>query len=73
MAVEVKLKRWGNSMAVIIPKNVVKMLRVKPNETLEVQVSRKTNVLKEFFGCLKSSKPTVEILKEARKGTSKWD
>tara|TARA_Y100000310_G_scaffold345481_1_gene465489 strand:+ start:2611 stop:2826 length:216 start_codon:yes stop_codon:yes gene_type:complete len=68
-----KVKQWGNSMALIIPRKDVKHLDLKPNEEVEVNIEKRSNVLKEFFGTMKFKKPTEQILKEARKNTSKWD
>ncbi len=64
-----KTKQWGNSLGVIIPKEVVKELNLKPNEEVFIDINKKgTNVLKELFGTLKFKRSTEEIMKEARKG-----
>ncbi len=68
-----KTKQWGNSLAVIIPRDIILEQKLKPNEEVDVQVLKKANVLKELFGALEFSKPTEQILKEARKNTCKWD
>lgn len=73
MAIEVELKEWGNSLGVIIPKEVVNNLRVKSGEKILIQVERRENPLKELFGSLKFNKPTKQIIKENRKLLeSKW-
>ncbi len=65
-------RRWGNSIVVVIPANVVESGKFKENEKVKFRVekSRKLKV-KHVFGLLKDWKrPTDEIIKEARKG---WD
>ncbi len=73
MTIEVKTKQWGNSIGVIIPKEVVNTLKIKPEETILIKVERKENPLKELFGTLKSKKSTEQMIKEVRKELeSKW-
>ena len=74
MAIQVKTKKWGNSIGIIIPSETVEKLNIKPEETIEVEVSKKSNVLKELFGAMKFKKVTEKILKEIRKDLeSKWE
>ncbi|MAF35352.1 hypothetical protein CMO91_05930 [Candidatus Woesearchaeota archaeon] len=67
-----KTKQWGNSLAVIIPSKKAKELSLKPNDEVNFEVEKKANPLKALFGSMSFDKPTEEILKEARKGESKW-
>ena len=70
----VKTKKWGNSLGIILPADVVKAERLKEGEIVVVKIERKYNVLKEMFGTVKFKRPTEEILKEVRKEMkSKWD
>ena len=63
-----KTKQWGNSIGVIIPKDMVREMGIKPNEEICFEVKkRKTNALKELFGALPFSKPTEQLLRESRK------
>lgn len=63
-----KTKKWGNSTGIIIPKSVLSREHIKPNEEVIVEITKKkTNVLKELFGALPFSRPTEEILEEARR------
>ena len=68
-----KTKQWGNSLAVIIPKEKVEELKLKPNQEINMKIEKSSNVLKEMFGAIRFNKPVKELLNEARKGTSKWD
>ena len=66
---ETKLRAWGNSVGVIIPKEVLKEEGLSINDEVEVILRKKSNPLKDAFGKLrefkaKSGKSTDEILKE---------
>jgi antitoxin component of MazEF toxin-antitoxin module len=64
-----KTKQWGNSIGVIIPRDLVNELKIRPDEEICLEItSRKTNVLKELYGSLKFRKQTSQLLKEARQG-----
>ncbi len=73
MTIEVKTKQWGNSIGVIIPKEVVNTLKIKPEETILIEVERKENPLKELWGLGKGKKLTQKARLENRKFLeSKW-
>ncbi len=73
MVIEVKTKKWGNSIGIVIPIEAADKLNIKPEETIIIDITKKENVLKELFGAMKSKKPTEQMLKEARKELeSKW-
>lgn len=63
----VMAKKWGNSIGVIIPKEVVEKEGIKPEQQLEINVKGKKTVLEELFGALPFKKPTEQLLKESRK------
>lgn len=69
---ETKLKAWGNSLGVILPKERLKEEGLSINDEVEVILRKKSNSFKDAFGKLKefkakSSKSTEEILKEVNK------
>ena len=72
MEIEVLTRRWGNSIAVIVPANIVEKENLKENEKVLFKIEKKRSTkVKDLFGLLKNwKKPTEEILKEAREG---WD
>lgn len=73
MTIEVKTKKWGNSIGIIIPSETIERLNIKPDEKIVIEIEKKENVLKELFGAMKSKKTTEQILKEIRKEMeSKW-
>ena len=67
-----KTKRWGNSLAIVIPMEKVRELKLKIGEDVNIKLERKSNILKELFGAIIFSKPANELLKDARKNISKW-
>ncbi|MEM3126546.1 MAG: AbrB/MazE/SpoVT family DNA-binding domain-containing protein [Candidatus Woesearchaeota archaeon] len=67
-----KIKPWGNSIGLIVPKETVKKLNLKPGEEVAFTIEKKGNVLKELYGALKFKKSTKQLLKESRELESKW-
>ncbi len=75
MAIEVKTKKWGNSIGIIIPSETVEKFNINPGEEIVVEIEKKGNVLKEMFGKAKFKKKSAErMLMEFRKENpeSKW-
>ncbi len=73
MAIEVKTKKWGSSIGIVIPREAVERLNIKPEEEIIIEIEKKNNVLKELFGKAKFKKSTEQILKEVRKDLEgKW-
>ena len=71
MEVEAKVRKWGRSLGVVIPKEKIKAEGIKENETIKLLITKKTNVLKETFGTLKLKRTTQEILDESDR--EDWD
>ena len=68
-SVVAKARKWGNSVGVILPKEVVEKAGIKPGSDVELLVSAKQkNVLKELFGALKGKEKikisTEELMRE---------
>lgn len=63
MQAKSKLKRWGNSYGVIIPKEMVEKEGLKEGETVEISVRRMTDVGRLFgryrFKNLQAQKDTM--------------
>ena len=71
MEVEAKVRKWGRSFGVVIPKEKIKEEGIKENETIKLLITKRTNVLKETFGTLKLKRTTQEILDESDR--EDWD
>ena len=64
-----KVRKWGNSLAVILPKTVVEKSRIREDDELVLEV-KKRRLASEFFGRFpRTSRRTAQQLKDqARKG-----
>lgn len=56
MAIEVETKQWGNSVGVIIPREVINGLKIKVGESVLMEIEKKENPLKSLFGFGKGKK-----------------
>lgn len=66
MEIEARTKKWGSSLGIVIPKDLVERENLKENQfikILAVETQKKTKV-KDIFGKLKFKRPTQEILDE---------
>lgn len=68
-----KIKKWGNSLGLLIPKEDAMHLDLRENQEVAVEITKKENPLKELFGFGKENKITRKAAEEARKlPESKW-
>ena len=69
MAIEVRLKKWGNSMAVIVPNRLIQEKKLKENDAMFVEMVKKAD-LSDIFGTLKLDRfiSGQEFKDAARKG-----
>ncbi len=70
MAVETKLRRWGNSMAVIVPKFIVETRNLKENDSIVIEIV-KTADLSNIFGSKKRKMSGQEFKDFVREGWEK--
>ncbi len=61
----------GRSLGVVIPKKLVIKEHIRPNETVDIFIKKRTNPIKETFGTLKFKETTKEILRRSDKEA--WD
>ncbi|HLC62098.1 MAG TPA: AbrB/MazE/SpoVT family DNA-binding domain-containing protein [Candidatus Nanoarchaeia archaeon] len=62
-------KKWGNSLGVTIPSEVIKSENLKTNEEAIFLVMKDNrNNIKKMFGTLKIKKPTQQIMDEIDEG-----
>jgi len=66
---ESTLRKWGNSVGVVIPKDVVESEHLKEEEKIKFLILRDNKVLKETFGMMKGrwKKSTQDIKDQLRK------
>lgn len=68
MAIEVKLKKWGNSMAVIVPNTIIEKRKLKENDKILIELIREAD-LSGVFGMIKKRKMSGQEAKNlARRG-----
>jgi len=62
-------RKWGDSIAIIIPSEVVRERKIKPADEINIIIEKRTD-MSDLFGKWKrkSKKSTQEIKDEARKG-----
>ncbi len=73
MALQVKTRHWGNSIGIIIPSETVEKLKIKPDEDVIIEITKKEHILKELWGAFEFKKPGRLLIKEVRKDLeSKW-
>jgi len=65
-----KAKKWGNSIGLVIPSNLVKKERIRPGDTVEIVVRRRLPRLEELGGTVKLRHNLEELLREMEEG---WD
>ena len=70
MQTVVKSRKWGNSVGIAIPNEIVERERIKPGEELIVDIRRKRDVneLQKLFGSVRFKKSAQEIKDELRRG-----
>ena len=62
-----KTKQWGNSIGVILPKDIIREKNIKPDEEIIIDIEKKRSILRELFGALRFKKSTKTLLEESRK------
>ena len=63
MAVEVKVKKWGNSMGIILPKVLIEKKQLKEKDNILVEIVKEAN-LSNVFGSIKKRKLAGQKFKE---------
>ena len=67
--VRTKARKWGDSIAVIIPKFIVEAEKIRPEDELKISVEKEDNLM-ELFGKFKTKKTAQQLKDESREG---WD
>ena len=66
--IKTKLRRWGNSLGVVIPMNSLQKEKFEEGDEIILLIAKeKENVLKETFGIHKFKKPIKKLMKESDK------
>ncbi len=65
--VESKVREWGRSLGVVIPKDLVSKEKIRAGDKIKLMIIKDHNSIKKTFGTFKFKKTTEEMLKEADK------
>jgi len=65
-----KAKKWGNSIGLVIPAEVVHQERIRPGDAVELVVRRRIPRLEELGGTLRLRHKLEDLLREMEEG---WD
>jgi antitoxin component of MazEF toxin-antitoxin module len=60
---ESKIKIWGNSLGILIPKESAARENLSPDDIVDVMITKKIT-LKDMFGALKDSKIDAQRMKD---------
>ena len=63
MAIEVEIKKWGNSMGIILPKPFIEKENLKENKRILIKIIKKAD-LSDIFGLVKNRKITGQRMKD---------
>lgn len=63
---EIKTRRWGNSIGITIPNEIVERMNIKAEDKIKVVILKDSGVLKEIFGNVKFKKSTEKLLDESK-------
>jgi len=62
---ETRVKKWGNSMGILIPKDIIEKEHIKEGAEVEIVLTLKNKTtVNDIFGAIKLKRPTDKILKE---------
>lgn len=68
MELKTKPRKWGNSLAIILPRVLVDANKIKENQDIVIEIKTRPSV-KDVFGILPQWKrPTQKIKDDMRKG-----
>jgi len=67
MKIQAMVRQWGNSLGIILPKEIVKNEELKPKEEVIVEITKKPD-LRKIFSSLKPKRPVQDIKDEIKAG-----
>lgn len=62
-------RKWGNSLGMILPRNIVEEEKIVENEKIKILILKQDNILTKTFGALKGKlkNDSQQLKNEARK------
>ena len=70
MEIKATTRKWGNSIAVVIPREIVEKQHIKEDEVISITIDKGRPKAKEFFGLFKGrfNEPTQKVKDKMRRG-----
>lgn len=65
--IKTKARKWGDSIAVIIPKFIVEAQRIKPHDEVTISIEKEDDI-SDLFGKFKTGKTAQQLKDESREG-----
>lgn len=65
-----KVKKWGNSLGLVVPAEVARGHGLREGDVVEFEIRRRVPSLEELAGTVKFRIPLKKLLKEMEEG---WD
>lgn len=62
--IKVKLRKWGNSLGVVLPQEILKAQNAKEGDEVFVIVKKERPNLRKLYGAYKFKQSTDEIMRE---------
>ena len=66
MIITTRVKEWGNSLGVIIPKDIARKEKLKSEDEVLIEIRKKMDIM-DLFGTLKFKKYSQQMKDEGRK------
>lgn len=66
--IQVTARKWGDSIAVIIPSEIVNTKKIKPSDKIKITIKKGGDDLSFLWGKLKTKKTAQELKDESRSG-----
>jgi len=63
MAIEVTVKKWGNSFGIVLPKEVVERENLRENRRIIINIIKQAD-LSDIFGLVKARKMSGQKMKD---------
>lgn len=74
MEIKAKTKKWGNSIGVLIPKEVIRRENIKPEQEIILTINKKPITKgKDIWGTLKFKESTEKLMREIDKEFKVFD
>ena len=68
MEIKAKTKKWGNSIGVIIPKEIIRQQNIRPDQEVTILISSKPITTgRDIWGTFKFKKSTEQLMREVDK------